>query len=71
MAGSYQHCLNEDGTFRFDLIENMGDAYEACEEMFELIKILKLDLDAAYGFAGFASGPSINELIDQIYKKES
>jgi len=34
MAGSYKHCVSEDGSFRFDLIENMGDAHEACEDMF-------------------------------------
>ena len=37
MAGSYNHCRNEDGSFSFDLIENMGDAWEACEMMFFMI----------------------------------
>ncbi|KKK99213.1 hypothetical protein LCGC14_2634990 [marine sediment metagenome] len=40
MAGSYKHLVAEDGTFTFDLIENMGDAYEACEECFEKIRRL-------------------------------
>lgn len=40
MAGSYQHCRKEDGGFDFDLIENMGDAHEACEEMFWMIHVL-------------------------------
>ena len=40
MAGSFSHCNDKDGSFRFDLIENMGDAYEACEEMHALIHIL-------------------------------
>lgn len=37
MAGSYKHCRREDGGFDFAPIENMRDAYEACEEMFFLI----------------------------------
>ena len=37
MAGSFDHVCNNDGTFRFDLIENMGDAHEACEAMHALI----------------------------------
>ena len=44
MAGSYKHCTNEDGSFRSedftDLIENLGDAYEACEEMHWMINYL-------------------------------
>lgn len=40
MAGSYSHCERDDGSFRFDLIENMGDAHEACEQMFHMIRIL-------------------------------
>ena len=40
MAGSYKHCEAEDGTFSFELIENMGDAYEACEHMFFMIRYL-------------------------------
>ena len=38
MAGSYRHCRNEEtGQFYFDLIENLGDAEEACEMMFFMI----------------------------------
>lgn len=40
MAGSYQHCRKDDGTFQFDLIENMGDAYEACEMLFFMVGYL-------------------------------
>ncbi len=36
MAGSFRHC-DKKGGFRFELIENMGDAQEACEEMHWLI----------------------------------
>jgi hypothetical protein len=46
MAGSYNHLLNDRGNFRFDLIENMGDAYEACEDCFNIIQQLKRDADA-------------------------
>jgi hypothetical protein len=41
MAGSYKHCIKEDYSFNADdfhnMIENLGDAYEACEEMVWLI----------------------------------
>lgn len=41
MAGSYKHCIREDYSFNsegfHDLIENLGDAYEACEQMVWLI----------------------------------
>ena len=45
MAGSYRHCektegqgdWNEDFT---DMIENLGDAYEACHMMFFMIQYL-------------------------------
>jgi len=44
MAGSYQHCTNADGSFigeRFaTMIENLGDAHEACEEMHWMINFL-------------------------------
>ncbi len=43
MAGSYGHCREDDGTFRFDLIENMGDANEACHEMFHMLQLLGTD----------------------------
>lgn len=35
MAGSYEHCENDDGTYRGpELCENLGDCYEAIEQMF-------------------------------------
>jgi hypothetical protein len=44
MAGSYKHCVTDDGKFLaedFDgMIENLGDAYEACEEMVFMIDFL-------------------------------
>ena len=45
MAGSYKHCLHIDGTFREhqdfrDMIENLGDAEEACEQMVFMIQWL-------------------------------
>ena len=41
MAGSYKMLVGPDGKFTFELIEDMGDAHEACEECFELIRQLK------------------------------
>lgn len=39
MAGSLSHLVDEEtGEFRFDLIENMGDAHEACEDCVTVIK---------------------------------
>ncbi len=56
MGGSYEHCAkvgredpNHDATdleiyssneFWFDMIENLGDAHEACEHMFYMIRSL-------------------------------
>ena len=44
MAGSYRHCTTKDNAtapdFTFELIDNMGDAYEACEEMWHVIQVL-------------------------------
>lgn len=42
MAGSYEHCCkDDDGSFRnddfTDMIENLGDAYEACYHMHWMI----------------------------------
>ena len=44
MTGSYGHCCNDDGSFRFDLIENLGDAHEACEDMHRRIAELEAKL---------------------------
>ena len=40
MAGSLNHMITPNGEFSFELIENMGDAYEACHEMFGLVRHL-------------------------------
>lgn len=38
MAGSYDHCLTEDRTYRgTELLENMHDMGEAVQEMFFMI----------------------------------
>jgi hypothetical protein len=37
MAGSFSHIIADDGRFTMDLIENLGDAYEALEECFTII----------------------------------
>jgi hypothetical protein len=41
MAGSIKHVTAEDGSFTFDLIDNMGDAYEACAELFHEVERLQ------------------------------
>ncbi len=55
MAGSYQHCSDEDGNFRADfheMIENLGDAEEACEMMVFMIQFLAVTRAQAT-FVGF------------------
>jgi len=41
MAGSYSHIVRGDGSFRgVDLIDDLGDAYEALEECYDMIQWL-------------------------------
>lgn len=40
MAGSLSHITDDDGTFRMDLIENLGDAQEALEEFHQFVAAL-------------------------------
>jgi hypothetical protein len=40
MASSYAHCTGINGSFRHDLIENIADSYEACQEMHWMIRFL-------------------------------
>jgi hypothetical protein len=44
MAGSYRHVVDDEGEFRgVELIDNLGDAYEALEECVAMIKQLAND----------------------------
>ena len=45
MAGSLNHIVNDDGTFKMSSIENMGDAREALEECHQIIA----DLSSRWG----------------------
>lgn len=47
MAGSFEHCINENGCYRgTDLLENMGDMKEAVEQMvFMLLFIQSCHID--------------------------
>ena len=41
MGGSYRHITNADNTFRgTELIDNLGDAYGALEECYDMIQHL-------------------------------
>lgn len=56
MAGSYRHITNDDGSFRgIDLIDDLGDAYEALEECYLMIQFLtggdKAKIDEAHARA--------------------
>jgi hypothetical protein len=47
MAGSYEHCVNDGGTYRgVDLLENMSDMHEAVEQMFFMVRWLGKDSHA-------------------------
>lgn len=44
MAGSFKHCLTEEGTYRgVGLLDHMGDAEEAIEMMVFMLKHLETD----------------------------
>ncbi len=44
MAGSYKHCVDDKGRFRgVDLLDHLGDAYEALEEMYGMIWYLAFE----------------------------
>lgn len=40
MAGSLNHIVGKDGRFRMEGIENLGDAHEALDECFKIIREL-------------------------------
>lgn len=62
MAGSLAHLINEEtGEFQFDLIENMGDAYEACEDCVAIIK------DMAERLIELEEVREERELVNQYY----
>jgi hypothetical protein len=49
MAGSYNHCVDDQGRLRdpeslSGMLENGGDVYEAVEEMFGMIWLLAAEL---------------------------
>lgn len=47
MAGSYKHCVDEQGRFTgVNLLDDLGDAYEALEEMYGMIWWLAYELAA-------------------------
>lgn len=64
MAGSYKHVIDDNGKLRsnedfINYIENLGDAYEAIEEMYYIIQYLSgNDTD------------SINEALEWFYEKQ-
>lgn len=67
MAGSYKHCVNDDGSFRgVDLLDHLGDAHEALEEMYGMIWYLADELAGQYA----ASTPTeIIERARQDYRR--
>lgn len=57
MAGSLRHIVDDQGDFTIDLIENLGDAFEALEECFDIINVLsngrKTTINHACAEAGY------------------
>ena len=53
MAGSYKHIINRDGEFTgTELIDNLGDAYEALEECYDMIQYLSVVIGRRYTMPG-------------------
>lgn len=47
MAGSWSHVVDDDGVYRgMDLLDDMGDAHEAIEEMAFMLMALRQALSA-------------------------
>ncbi len=67
MAGSYRHVTKDDGTFDSEdftnMIENLGDAHEACEMMHFMIQYLATE--ASKG--GFAVSSTYIEEAEKAY----
>ena len=60
MAGSYNHIVDEHNNFiGTDLLDNMGDAYEALEECYKIIQSLSC-WDVS----------SIQEAIDDLHRQK-
>ena len=58
MAGGYLSCMGKHGFFDFECIENLGDAHEACEELYYMINRL------AHGLSR-VSGLDEKEILDE------
>ena len=52
MAGSLSHLTDKNGEFCFELIDNLGDAEEACEECFNRIRELKVEKEKIRDYLG-------------------
>lgn len=55
MAGSYKHCVAEDGQLLVNedlikMVETLGDAYEAIEEMYGMIWWMASTMYSEIGF---------------------
>ena len=77
MAGSLSHITDENGQFTFDRVDNMGDAWETCEECFNDIKKLEAekkaisdDLDHERSMKQFLTN-EISQWIERCMKAEN
>ena len=61
MAGSLNHIVDSDtGFFTMDLIENLGDAHEALEECFYIIRhFSEGDMNAVNAVCDYLNYPTI------------
>jgi len=49
MAGSLNHIIDDDGKFKFNTIENLGDAHEMGESCFDIIADLLEQIESNGG----------------------
>ena len=75
MAGSWRHMTMDDGRFRdnesfCDMIENLGDAYEAAEECYGMIWYLAAMMATDLNWTTLTEFPSREQVLAVIAEAE-
>lgn len=69
MSGSYLDCTDDDGAYRGpELCENLGDCYEAIEEMWFMIEWLVANRKSVWGFDQIAPQELKKMAIEAYYR---
>jgi hypothetical protein len=69
MAGSYRHVTNDDGSFRgTNLLDHMGDAYEALDECHRMIRWLARGNASLIEQSEVESRPSAPKKQDDVFR---